>query len=83
VNKVIGINGAFLLLGATLLLASCFGMYTGEEEGETGVITISLSGGARAAEWPPSNDTISKLEHRIFLEGPAGGKAKAISCCRA
>jgi hypothetical protein len=63
----------FLFL--TVLFASCFSHYPGEEiNSEMGSITISFGGNERASAWPPTNlnGVLPNLEHRIKLTGPAG-----------
>ena len=58
---------AFAVLAAAL--AAC-GSPT---EDSTGTITVSLNrtaAGARAAAWPPDDETLNKLAHKIFLTGP-------------
>lgn len=53
---------------AALVCASCFSPWTGEEEGETGSITITIGGvRSRAAiSWPPA-EYEAEIEHTITL----------------
>ena len=59
-----------IIAGMLLIFIGCFSPYSGDE----GTITISFGGSDRAADWPPSNEVLSELVHRVTLKGPGGNE---------
>ena len=69
--KIGTISLLLFILAFFMMIAACFNPWRGEEA--TGTLIIMLGGGTSRVtiEYPPDNDIIDKLEHRITFTGTA------------